>query len=152
MPDEIPIAMAVATGQASSLVAKTLGVLLAVEEEGQSRVDWLHKMRHHNTGEGETDPTQRSARELVNDSLVERSSDLPPPPPSAELSALREHDDHTGKYVYSDIVIERAASLLLAVPVSNNGRKKQPCSKSSFLSSAAIVHRFLELVVWRYTS
>jgi hypothetical protein len=121
MPTEDPVAMAAATAQASALVAGTLAVLLAVEEEGQSRVDWLHKMRHHITDECESNPAQRSDCQVIDAAPVESSSELPPLPPTAALCALREHDDHTGKYVYSDIVIERAASLLVAVPVSNKG-------------------------------
>ena len=85
--------MAEATVKAAAMVAATLTAVRAVELEGQNRMDWLLKMRHHaplEAAESSTSPATTL--------------------PDREL-------DHTGKYVYSNRAVERLVSLLVARPV-----------------------------------
>lgn len=113
MAAEAETAMAAATAEAAALVATTLAALTAVEPEGQGRVDWLLKMRHHAPEEVHLGPTETASST--------RTEPLPPPPP-AEACSSNDREDHTGKFVYSDLVVERVASLLVAAPVSSQAR------------------------------
>jgi hypothetical protein len=112
MAAEAETAMAAATAEAAVLVAATLAALAAVEPKGQGRVDWLLKMRHHAPEEDGLGPANASPS---------ARTEPRPLPPTAEASSSSDREDHTGKFVYSDLVIQRVASILVAAPVSNQG-------------------------------